>query len=76
MSANVRLRGPDGLVPLASKGTECDRFGVYLHCIDTPDPGVDLHDHPWWFGSLVLYGGYTEVRTDIKNQVYTHSIWR
>lgn len=42
-------------------------FAVYLHRFDAPDPGVDLHDHPWWFGSLVLRGGYIEQRFDARD---------
>ena len=30
------------------------------------DPGVDLHDHPWPFVSVVLWGGYIEQRADIR----------
>lgn len=36
------------------------RFGVYVHRMTAPDPGIDLHDHPWPFWSLILKGGYTE----------------
>jgi hypothetical protein len=35
-------------------------FGVYLHHIHRPDRETDPHDHPWWFASLVLTGGYIE----------------
>jgi hypothetical protein len=35
-------------------------FGVYLHRIHTTDIDPDPHDHPWWFASRVLAGGYTE----------------
>jgi hypothetical protein len=38
-----------------------------VHRMDTPDPGVHLHDHPWFFASLVLKGGYTEERTATRN---------
>lgn len=34
--------------------------------MDAPDPGIDLHDHPWWFVSIILWGGYTEQRSDIR----------
>jgi hypothetical protein len=36
-------------------------LGVYLHHIHRPDVERDPHDHPWWFASLVLDGGYTEL---------------
>lgn len=35
-------------------------FSVYVHCISKSDEDRDPHDHPWWFASLVLKGGYTE----------------
>lgn len=35
-------------------------FGVYLHHIHRPDRDPAPHDHPWWFASLVLAGGYVE----------------
>jgi hypothetical protein len=39
-------------------------FGVYLHRIHRPDADRDPHDHPWWFASLVLSGGYHELVWD------------
>jgi hypothetical protein len=36
--------------------------GIWLHRITAPDPGVDLHDHPFTFWSLILRGGYNEER--------------
>lgn len=33
-----------------------------LHNIRTPDYDRHLHDHPWSFVSIVLMGGYTEIR--------------
>lgn len=38
-----------------------------LHKMDGPDPGTDLHDHPWWFVSIILWGGYTEQRALIRD---------
>ncbi len=35
-------------------------FGIYLHHIHRPDADPYPHDHPWWFASLVLTGGYLE----------------
>lgn len=34
-------------------------FGVYLHKFLRSDERV-MHDHPWWFWSLVLSGWYAE----------------
>lgn len=42
-------------------------FGLFLHRLGCPDPGEDLHDHPWWFASLVLRGGYTETVADTRS---------
>lgn len=39
-------------------------FGVYLHRIYRPDADRALHDHPWPFVSLVLFGWYEEVVPD------------
>lgn len=35
-------------------------FQLYLHKIIRPDHDRALHDHPWWFWALVLWGGYVE----------------
>jgi len=76
----LRLRRADGRVYLDRYGFEFPSkreptddgpsrlpwFGIFLHRMDAPDPGIDLHDHPWWFGSLILWGGYTEERAPIR----------
>ncbi|MBU8819577.1 hypothetical protein KL864_27195 [Mycolicibacterium goodii] len=36
-------------------------LNVYLHKFLRSDDDRALHDHPWWFVSLILKGGYTEV---------------
>ena len=55
------LRGPDGSTFLRRRGIEHERLGgLLLHFLDGPDPGLDLHDHPWPFATLILRGGYTE----------------
>lgn len=41
-------------------------FSIFVHRMQVPDPGTDLHDHPWGFASLVLRGGYTEVLADSR----------
>lgn len=35
-------------------------FNIYLHKFLRDDDDRALHDHPWWFVSLVLKGGYFE----------------
>ena len=66
MSGYRRLRlrrAGDGRVYLDRWGLSIDRIGgVYLHRMSAPDPGVDLHDHPWAFVTIPLVGGYTEER--------------
>ena len=65
---HFRLRRSDGQVYLSRWGFSHRRIGgILLHRMDAPDPGLDLHDHPWWFVSIVLWGGYVEQRTDIRN---------
>lgn len=62
------LRRADGRVYLDRWGFGHDRIGrVLVHRMQAPDPGVDLHDHPWWFASVVLWGGYTEQRADVRD---------
>jgi hypothetical protein len=34
-------------------------FNLMLHKICLSDPD-DLHDHPWWYATLILKGGYWE----------------
>lgn len=59
----LTLRRADGTVYLDRWGFAHERIGrVLLHRMDAPDPGRDLHDHPWSFLSVVLWGGYTELR--------------
>lgn len=66
----MTLRRTDGQVYLNRWGFSHDRIGgILLHRMDAPDPGVDLHDHPWWFVSIILWGGYTEERASIREAV-------
>jgi len=36
------------------------RYKLVLHLIAMPDIDRSVHDHPWWFITLVLRGGYLE----------------
>jgi hypothetical protein len=63
----LTLRRADGQVYLSRWGLAHDRVGgILLHRMEAPDPGTDLHDHPWWFASLILWGGYDEERADTR----------
>lgn len=37
---------------------------ICLHFINGPDPELEMHDHPVTFLSVILWGGYTEIRSD------------
>lgn len=69
----------DGAKFLDRWGLVHDRLGgFYLHHIAGPDPGLDLHDHPWSFITLVLSGGYWELQADIFAGVHgppRHASW-
>lgn len=62
----LTLRRADGRVYLNRWSIGHDRIGsIKLHRMDAPDPGVDLHNHPWFFVSMILWGGYTELRANV-----------
>jgi hypothetical protein len=63
----MRLRRADGRVFIERWGAEIERLGgIFVHRMSAPDPGVDLHDHPWWFVTVPLVGSYTEQRAPIR----------
>lgn len=63
----MTLRRSDGRVYLSRWGPGARRVGaVFLHRMDAPDPGLDLHDHPWRFVSIVLAGEYVEHRATVR----------
>jgi hypothetical protein len=39
---------------------QTERFSIYLHGIYKEDQDQHLHDHPWNFINIVLYGSYLE----------------
>lgn len=43
---------------------ETPLFSVKLHRIFRPDHDQELHDHPWSFLSILLWGSYTESYTE------------
>lgn len=36
-------------------------WNLYIHHFHRSDEDRELHDHPWGFWSLILWGGYVEV---------------
>jgi hypothetical protein len=63
----ILRRGADQLAYLTRWGIRTRWFSIFVHRFDGPDPGNHLHDHPWWFVSLILRGGYTELRAPIDS---------
>lgn len=43
-------------------GDKTDKGHRYLHRFRRNDEDHVLHDHPWWFSSTILLGGYVEER--------------
>jgi hypothetical protein len=41
-------------------------WAILLHVMRRPDEDRCLHDHPWWFLTLVLWGGYVEEVDDTE----------
>lgn len=67
MGTRLRLRRGDGAIYLDRWGIEHKRLGgIFVHRMQAPDPGEDLHDHPWWFASLILKGSYVEERAETR----------
>lgn len=63
----MRLRRSDGRVYLDRWGWQYKPIGgVFIHRMQAPDPGVDMHDHPFTFWSFIIKGGYIEFRQDIR----------
>ncbi len=59
----LTLRTHGGNVYLDRWGIGIRSIGtVYLHRMEAPDPGAELHDHPWAFLTVPLWGGYVEER--------------
>lgn len=65
-----RLDGITYLNRIRLVQTPC--FAVYLHRFDGPDPRPELHDHPWPFVTMVIKGGYHELRKTIGREQTTH----
>lgn len=57
------IEGCPGEGPYLTRWHLFDRpnFHIYLHRFNRSDRDRELHDHPWSFFSIILWGGYTEV---------------
>ena len=51
-------------------------LNVYVHKFLRDDDDRALHDHPWWFLSLVLWGQYIEVTDDGRSVRSAPEPWR
>ena len=51
-------------------GHKTSKWALMLHQMHTPDPDTCHHDHPWWFWTLILKGGYFEHVTDVDGNVH------
>lgn len=72
----LTLLGPNGdpfLVRIGIDGFR--RAGVFIHRLPGPDPGLDLHDHPWPFATLVLRGAYRELVAEARTPGYETARW-
>lgn len=69
----MRLRRYDRLVYLDRWGVQVPWLGgLLLHRMDAPDPGLDVHDHPWAFVTIPILGGYDELRADVRAPLEQH----
>lgn len=70
MGTRLRLTRADGRIYLDRWGIERKWLGgIFLHKMEGPDPGIDLHDHPWSFISMPVVGGYIEERLETRRAV-------
>jgi hypothetical protein len=44
-------------------------FNVYVHKFLRDDDDRALHDHPWWFVSIILRGGYIEHTESVERRM-------
>jgi len=52
-------------------------FSIYLHHILRSDEDRELHDHPWSFWSIIIWGGYWEyTHTGVKRYHPGSILWR
>lgn len=51
-------------------------FNIYLHKFLRDDDDRALHDHPWWFVSLMVWGMYVEVTDEGRTVRSAPEPWR
>ena len=60
---------------LLLKNRDTFPFNIFIHKFCKSDPG-DLHDHPWNFAHIILYGGYWETIPIEGDPRETVRLWR
>jgi hypothetical protein len=75
---NFQITRPDGTVYLTRNGVRTPYGGIYIHKMTGPDDRFTPHDHPWPFVSLIVKGGYDEVRIEKMgmSRLYERSVGR
>lgn len=58
-----RPNEPDEAIDIEDHTKYPSRFKIFIHRMDGPDLDRFPHDHPWWFRSIVLRGGYVDEQT-------------
>lgn len=73
MGLNPRmvLKRSDGTTYLTRWGISTRFGGLFVHRMDSGDPGIDLHDHPWPFVSFIPWGWYIELTCPTDEAVMT-----
>ncbi len=79
LTSKLRMRviNGDHGEPYLERYYLCGLFGVraYIHRFVASDPDRGQHDHPWgWSMSLVLVGGYREVRSGAMRRLWPGEI--
>jgi hypothetical protein len=68
------IRSDDGQPYLIRWAINTPLLGIKLHHILRSDEDRDLHDHPWSFLSVILWGGYWEHTAVIESKNCSYDI--
>lgn len=72
MSERLASLWPEGSRPTPQPGHHPGKGTSYLHRFVKPDPDRHLHNHPWPARSVILSGGYRELRL-VAGEVKSYS---
>lgn len=65
----LEIKNKKGELHFRRYGIKTPWFGIFLHFIYKADEEKHLHDHPWNYVSLCLYGHFTEEYNNPKFNV-------